>query len=107
MSNPATESKGGLPEIVPIFPLTGAILLPRGQLPLNIFEPRYLNMVDDALRTNRLIAMVQPKMPGSEGQGSPETFEIGGLGRLTSFSETEDGRYLITLTGLTRSPHQR
>jgi len=94
--------KISLPRVVPIFPLSGAILLPRGQLPLNIFEPRYLNMVDDALRTNRLIAMVQPKIPGGEAQGTPEVFSIGGLGRLTALSETDDGRYLITLTGLSR-----
>ena len=88
-----------LPQVIPVFPLPGAILLPRGQLPLNIFEPRYLNMVDDAMAGDRIIAMVQP----SGGPPSlPVLSSVGCAGRITSFSETSDGRYLITLTGVCR-----
>lgn len=86
-----------LPSILPIFPLTGVLLLPRGELPLNIFEPRYIAMVDEALRTNRLIGMIQPKSYGSE-----KLHEVGCAGRITSFEETSDGRYLINLTGVSR-----
>lgn len=85
-----------LPQVIPVFPLPGAILLPRGQLPLNIFEPRYLNMIDDAMAGDRIIGMVQPRA-GPQGL-SP----IGCAGRITSFAETSDGRYLITLTGCAR-----
>ena len=83
------------PGTIPIFPLGGAVLLPVCDLPLNIFEPRYLNMTDDALKTDRLIGMVQTREDG-------ELAEIGGLGRITQFSETEDGRYLVVLKGLKR-----
>ena len=91
-----------LPEIIPIFPLPGALLLPRSRLPLHLFEPRYLAMLDDALKTpGRLIGMVQPnKVPGRNGGSGLHT--IGCVGRVTQFSETEDGRYMITLTGLSR-----
>ena len=82
------------PEIIPIFPLSGAVLLPGCELPLNIFEPRYLNMIDDALKGERLIGMVQ-----SDGD---KVKAIGGLGRIIQFSETEDGRYIIVLKGLKR-----
>ena len=88
-----------LPGSVPIFPLSGALLLPGGRLPLNIFEPRYLNMVGDALAGDRMIAMVQPC---AEGEEAPEVYRTGCVGRLISFSETDDGRYLITLQGLIR-----
>ena len=87
------------PSIIPIFPLAGAILLPRGQLPLNIFEPRYLRMVDDALAGARMIGMIQPR--DDETTGAP-LYGVGCAGRITSFSETGDGRYLITLTGTLR-----
>lgn len=88
-----------LPQVIPVFPLPGAILLPRGQLPLNIFEPRYLNMVDDAMAGDRIIGMVQPVGRSREHPGlSP----VGCAGRITSFAETSDGRYLITLTGVCR-----
>ncbi|WP_125255293.1 LON peptidase substrate-binding domain-containing protein [Brevundimonas fluminis] len=88
-----------LPQVIPVFPLAGAILLPRGQLPLNIFEPRYLNMIDDAMGADRLIGMVQP----SGGAPSlPALSPVGCVGRITSFAETSDGRYLITLTGVSR-----
>lgn len=84
-----------LPERLPIFPLAGVLLLPGGGLPLNIFEPRYLAMVDDALRDGRMIGMIQPREDES-------LYPVGCAGRITSFSETGDGRYLITLTGLCR-----
>jgi Lon protease-like protein len=90
-----------LPEIVPLFPLSGVILLPRGQLPLNVFEPRYLALVDDVLKGERMIGIVQPRDESAES-ARPPLFEIGGLGRITAFAETEDRRYLITLSGLSR-----
>jgi uncharacterized protein len=90
-----------LPAILPIFPLTGVLLLPRGRLPLNIFEPRYLAMTRDALAGERLIGMVQPSEPGASGE-NPPVYPIGCAGRITSFTETEDGRFLITLTGICR-----
>lgn len=90
-----------LPEVIPVFPLTGAVLLPRGELPLNIFEPRYVRMVDDAIAGERLLGMIQP-LSGGNGAAPPQLFQIGCAGRLTRFSETGDGRYLITLTGVIR-----
>ena len=89
-----------LPEVIPVFPLPGALLLPRARLPLNIFEPRYLAMLDDVLRSDhRLIGMVQPfESPAPQ----PKLHVIGCAGRVTSLSETEDGRYLIALTGVSR-----
>jgi Lon protease-like protein len=91
-----------LPAEFPVFPLTGALLLPRGKLPLNIFEPRYLAMTDAALAAGRMFAMIQPDATRPPLQGGPALFTVGCLGRLTSFSETDDGRYLITLFGLIR-----
>lgn len=93
---------GELPQILPIFPLSGAILLPRGELPLNVFEPRYLAMVDDSIAGARLIGMIQP-LPGDEtaAEGT-QLYDIGCAGRLTRLAETGDGRYLITLTGVAR-----
>ncbi len=90
-----------LPDIIPIFPLPGALLLPRTRLPLHIFEPRYLQMLDDAFKTkHRLIGMIQPReVPGSSEK---RLQAIGCAGRLTGFSETEDGRYMITLSGVSR-----
>ena len=90
-----------LPKTLPIFPLEGVLLLPYGRLPLNIFEPRYLAMTDDALSTDRLIGIVQPTVSNSQKTPSP-VFKTGCAGRITAFSETEDGRYLITLSGLIR-----
>ena len=87
-----------LPRVIPVFPLTGAMLLPRARMPLNIFEPRYLAMVDDAMRGDRLIGMIQPRSAGTK----PDLHEIGCAGRITSWSETGDGRFLITLTGVCR-----
>jgi Lon protease-like protein len=88
-----------LPQVIPLFPLAGVILLPRGQLPLNVFEPRYLNMVDDAMAGDRMIGMIQPAGGPSR---LPSLSAVGCAGRITSFAETSDGRYLITLTGLSR-----
>ena len=88
-----------LPQLIPVFPLDGALLLPGGELPLQIFEPRYLNMVDDAMAGDRVIGMVQTR-GGSRAR--PILAPVGCLGRITSYAETSDGRYLITLTGLCR-----
>jgi Lon protease-like protein len=91
-----------LPAEFPVFPLPGALLLPRGKLPLNIFEPRYLAMIDDALAAGRLVAMIQPDASLPDTANGPALFRVGCLGRLSSFSETDDGRYSITLTGVAR-----
>ena len=90
-----------LPKALRVFPLPGALLLPGGRLPLNIFEPRYLHMVRDALADDRLIGMVQPCGDGDE-PGSAHIYQTGCVGRITAFNETDDGRYLITLSGLIR-----
>lgn len=89
-----------LPSRFPIFPLAGAVLLPRGNLPLNIFEPRYRTMVRDAMQTDQIIGMIQPREE-SEG-ANPKVYQTGCAGRISNFNETEDGRYEITLTGITR-----
>jgi hypothetical protein len=91
-----------VPGEFPVFPLPGALLLPRGKLPLNIFEPRYLAMTDDALGHGRMFGMIQPDTNLPETVNGPSLFHVGCLGRLSSFSETDDGRYLITLTGVIR-----
>jgi hypothetical protein len=91
-----------LPTEFPVFPLAGALLLPRGRLPLNIFEPRYLAMVEDSLATGRMFAMIQPDPHQPETASGPGLYRIGCLGRMTSFSETDDGRFLITLIGVVR-----
>jgi uncharacterized protein len=91
-----------LPEQFPVFPLGGALLLPGGHLPLNIFEPRYLAMVEDALGQGRYFGMIQPDKRLSHGENGPGLYRIGCLGRITSFGETDDGRYLITLKGIIR-----
>ena len=88
-----------LPQVIPVFPLPGAILLPRGQLPLNIFEPRYLNMIDDAMAGDRIIGMIQ--LSGGPDR-LPGLSAVGCAGRITSFNETSDGRYLVILTGVCR-----
>lgn len=90
-----------LPKVLPVFPLGGVLLLPGGRLPLNIFEPRYLALFDDALASNRLVGMVQPVEDG-EKRDVPKIYETGCAGRITSFNETDDGRYLVTLSGLIR-----
>jgi Lon protease-like protein len=90
------------PDVIPVFPLPGALLLPRGQMPLNIFEPRYVAMVDDALKANRVIGMIQPDPEGGGTPLVPKLYAVGCAGRITQFAETGDGRYLITLTGIAR-----
>jgi uncharacterized protein len=98
-SNVSYDGPREMPGVIPVFPLSGALLLPRGQMPLNIFEPRYMAMMDHALAGDRLIGIVQPH---------PEKGDLGGLyavgcaGRITQFAESGDGRYLITLTGIAR-----
>jgi Lon protease-like protein len=99
--NVAYRGPGDLPDVIPVFPLFGALLLPRGQMPLNIFEPRYVEMVDDALAGRRLIGMIQPE-PAHRKSERPKLYRIGCVGRLTQFGETGDGRYLIELTGVAR-----
>ena len=89
-----------LPLVIPVFPLDGVLLLPGGQLPLNIFEPRYLNMLDDAMSGERIIGMIQTRAGGDHQR--PALAPVGCAGRVTSFAETSDGRYLITLTGVCR-----
>ncbi|MCS0495211.1 LON peptidase substrate-binding domain-containing protein [Ancylobacter sp. MQZ15Z-1] len=90
-----------LPGVVPLFPLDGALLLPRCQLPLNVFEPRYLAMVDAALKNERLIGMIQP-VPALVTTANPALQKVGCVGRITEFAESGDGRYLVTLTGVAR-----
>src|ERR1700757_2597094 len=91
-----------LPSEFAVFPLTGALLLPRGKLPLNIFESRYLAMVQDSLMAGRMFGMIQPDVNASDTGRGDGLYRVGCLGRLSSFSETDDGRLLITLTGLAR-----
>jgi Lon protease-like protein len=92
-----------LPQVIPVFPLPGALLLPRGQMPLNIFEPRYVAMIDDALRDgHRLIGMIQPDVAHTGAALKPPLFRIGCVGRITQLAESGDGRYLIELTGVAR-----
>ena len=91
-----------LPAEIAVFPLAGALLLPGGRLPLNIFEPRYLAMVEDAMANGRMFGMIQPDRARPVQVGEPALYRVGCLGRLSSFSETADGRFLITLTGLVR-----
>jgi Lon protease-like protein len=102
--NAVFNGPDALPAVIPVFPLPGALLLPRGQMPLNIFEPRYLAMIDDALRSeHRLIGMIQPDPthPGPD-ENKPHLFRVGCVGRMTQFAESGDGRYLIQLTGIAR-----
>jgi Lon protease-like protein len=96
------RTAGDLPGAIPVFPLSAALLLPRADLPLNIFERRYLAMVDAALAGDRVIGMVQPDEAAPEGARGPQLCGIGCAGRITAFAETGDGRYMITLTGIAR-----
>ena len=101
--NAVYEGPGDVADVIPIFPLPGALLLPRGQMPLNIFEPRYLAMIDDAMRSgHRLIGMIQPDTAHPGPEEKPNLFKIGCVGRITQIAETGDGRYLIQLTGIAR-----
>ena len=105
--NKVYKQASDLPDSVPVFPLSGALLLPGGQMPLNIFEPRYLALVDAAMATNRIFGMIQPspdhvRVSNGGHDGDPPLAEVGCLGRITSLSETGDGRYVITLSGICR-----
>ena len=101
--NAEYRGPGELPEVIPVFPLPGALLLPRGQMPLNIFEPRYLAMIDDALRDgHRLIGMIQPDVAHSQKEAKPALFRVGCVGRITQLAESGDGRYILELTGVAR-----
>jgi len=101
--NAVYRGPADLPEVLSVFPLPGALLLPRGQMPLNIFEPRYLAMVDDALRDgHRLIGMIQPESAHPGPPDRPNLYKIGCAGRITQLAETGDARYLIQLTGVAR-----
>lgn len=101
--NAVYRGPGDCPTTIPLFPLPGALLLPRGQMPLNIFEPRYLAMIDDALRSHRLIGIIQPDDEADDATRlTPSLYRVGCLGRITQLAETGDGRYLLTLTGVAR-----
>jgi Lon protease-like protein len=100
--NSVYRGPADLPEEISIFPLEGVLLLPRGELPLNIFEPRYLALTDDALQSDRLIGMIQPDAAKLAPPSHPALYEIGCVGRITQLAETGDGRYLLTLTGIAR-----
>src|SRR6187399_1993231 len=92
-----------MPATIPVFPLPGALLLPRGQMPLNIFEPRYIAMIDDAMRDgHRMIGVIQPDPTQHGSQVNPPIYKIGCVGRITQIAETGDGRYLLQLTGIAR-----
>lgn len=91
-----------LPGVIPVFPLRAALLLPRGEMPLNVFEPRYLAMVEDAIKGHRIVGLIQPNPETDEEEDRPELVRVGCAGRLTAMGETGDGRYLITLTGVAR-----
>ena len=92
--------KEDLPNVLPVFPLSNFIIFPRTTVPLNIFEPRYIEMIDNSMKTNRLIGMIQPKKSGQLKK--PDLYKIGCAGKITSFNETDDGRYLIILNGICR-----
>jgi len=103
MFNDLKIKKEALPSNIPVFPLTGSCLLPGTELPLNIFEPKFINMVDDAMAEKRLIGMIQPKQGlFSNIKKSKPLYDVGCVGRIKAFNETEDGRYLIVLSGISR-----
>lgn len=104
VGNKSYRVEADIPDQVPVFPLSGALLLPGSQLPLNIFEPRYLSMFDDALSSHRLIGVIQPALAEAQSCKGPvvDLCRVGCLGRITSFAETGDGRYVITLGGVCR-----
>ena len=88
-----------MPDKIPVFPLSNFIIFPRTTVPLNIFEPRYIDMIDDAMKSNRIIGMIQPK---KSNQNEPDLYNIGCAGKIISFNESNDGRYLIVLNGISR-----
>ena len=101
--NAVYQGPADLAEVIPVFPLPGALLLPRGQMPLNIFEPRYLEMIDDALADrHRLIGMIMPDAGNPGPESRPNLYRVGCVGRITQIAESGDGRYLIQLTGISR-----
>ncbi len=100
--NIAYRSPKDIPDVIPVFPLPRALLLPRTELPLNIFEPRYLQMIEDAISGHRVIGMIQPNEPEENASKVPPLYHVGCAGRLTSFTETGDGRYQVVLTGISR-----
>ena len=89
-----------LPDTLAVFPLSNFIFFPKTSAPLNIFEPRYIQMIDESIKSNRMIGMIQPK--GMSNSKKPELFKIGSLGKISSFNETDDGRYVVVLSGITR-----
>ena len=94
--------KDELPNIIPVLPLSNFIIFPKTTVPLNIFEPRYIEMIDESMKTNKLIGMIQPKNTKNSQINIPMLHEIGCLGKITSFKETDDGRYMIDLKGIVR-----
>ena len=98
--------KEDLPKKIPVFPLSNFIIFPRTTVPLNIFEPRYIDMINDSMKSNKLIGMIQPKATINK-DNQPDLYEVGCLGKITSFRETEDGRYLICLLYTSPSPRDR
>ena len=100
--NKAYAGPQDMPHIIGMFPLSGALLLPRGQIPLNIFEPRYLQMIDDAMRSHRIIGMIQPVADARAEAEKPPLQGVGCAGRITQLAETGDGRYVLTLSGIAR-----
>ena len=101
--NAAYQGPADLAEVIPVFPLPGALLLPRGQMPLNIFEPRYIEMIDDVLADrHRLIGMIMPDAANPGPESKPRLYRVGCVGRITQIAESGDGRYLIQLTGISR-----
>jgi Lon protease-like protein len=101
MENNSME-KENLPNIIPVFPLSNFIIFPKTTVPLNIFEPRYIQMINDSIKSNKFIGMIQPKSKNDEKSKIPSLHKIGCLGKITSFKETDDGRYLIDLKGIIR-----
>ena len=96
------KKKEELPKTVPVFPLSNFIIFPKTTVPLNIFEPRYIEMINDSMKTNKFIGMIQPKSVNNAQSFLPKLHQIGCLGKITSFKETDDGRYLIDLKGVIR-----
>ena len=99
--------KENLPKKIAVFPLSNFIIFPKTTVPLNIFEPRYIDMINDSMKSNKFIGMIQPKSSNSGTNFNPQLYEIGCLGKIVSFKETEDGRFLVELKGLIRFETER
>ena len=95
-------NKDNLPKKLPVFPLSNFIIFPKTTVPLNIFETRYVEMINDSMKSNKLIGMIQPRVLNNQDNFTPELYQVGCMGKITSFKETEDGRYLIDLKGIIR-----